>query len=1655
MKTSAERVNELSPLKKALFKIKKYQAELARLKITQGSGDIAIIGMALKFPDAETPEQFWDNLIQKRDHIKDFPEERKEQLEAYYRSSGKSISDISFQKGAYLDKIDHFDANFFGFPSGVASSMHPLQRLYLQTSWRALEDAGYLSEHQKNIGIYFGASGDLVYAQYVDIIEKSEQNVNPAALMGNTNSIASSRLSYFMDLKGPAVTLDTACSSSLVAVHQACNAIWAGDCELAIAGGGKLYLLPEQDKYNVGFESPNGKTRPFDLNSDGAGIGEGIAAIVLKPLEKANKDNDTIYAVVKGSSVNQDGTSAGITAPNPKAQTNVILEAARRAGVTLDSLSFIETHGTGTPLGDPIEFEALKEAFGHTSEHNFCAIGALKSNLGHLFEAAGIAGLIKCVLALRHKTIPATINHQDPNENISFKDSPFYLNTEAVSWEKEGPLRCGVSSFGISGTNAHVILEEFTTTKKQKVESTNPLLFTLSAHNEETLKELAVRCSTWLQDDSVNLYDAVFSNNVKRGFYDYRFGVIVNTKEELLGLLNDIDTNICEVKESFQLPDDVLDNYNNADANDTLVYLNKILKEYQNGAIVDWHRFYQNNSVDKIAIPAYPLHEVSCWPPFDPGKETAFKIKNQEDEIAPDLEVLTYDKIFEQLTKMIELDTGVALDASMAEEDFFDLGIDSIIIMHFIQTINKQYNVKLEIGQFYEVVNNLDKLTIFILKNGISKEKKKVSTNQTSSKDYKADEKDYFVPYKEIEKQSSRQFSQEQKAHLEELTEKIVAQTSKSKEITQKYRRVLANNRNVAGFRPETKEITYQIIAKQAKGSKIIDLDGNEYVDLTMGFGVNLLGYNPDFIQEKLQEALKDGYPVGPMSEIAGEVARLISELTGNERTAFYNSGSEAVMVALRLARTVTGRSKFVLFKESYHGTFDGILALNNPLDPENSMPLAPGISDNYIENTIVLEYGSKESIEFIRENAGELAAILVEPVQSRRPDIQPEEFLKELRKITHSSGSALIFDEVITGFRVHPGGAQAWYGIRADLCTYGKIVGGGMPVGVVSGASRFMDAVDGGYWAFGDDSYPDKPTTFVAGTFNQHPLTMVASHAVLSYLKEQGPGLQTKLNKKTAVLANRLNKYFIKQNIDIEVRNFSSLFRFVMKGGWELFYQHLLANKVYVWEGRNCFLSTAHTDEDVEFIYQAVIKSVEDIRKSRWTSSTNISAKKHIKIPLSEDQQQLFALASSNEESSSSFNENQIMDFKGTLSVDALEQAIQLTVNRHEALRAVKIDEVGFHIAEKVKPKFEVLELNQLDVKQQENLANTFLSKQGAIAFDLSKGPFIKFLLLKVSPDHHRLLMTTHHLVADGYSLEIIWSELSKLYASVKNLKPIGLLPPATLTSFNKWIQNPVNDEEAINAKAFWKKTFEKKYPEINLPSKFAASVGSKRGSSYSKIIESELEKRLVHFAKSNKLTLFNVFLTAYTIMLYKLSGQCQLAIGIPSSGQLLMGEKMLVGQCVKMLPVHSQMQPDDSVAECLKRIKEEMNTALKHQRCSFNEILASDDALKMPKMTTEIDMNSIKNELRFDDLLVEFSFPAANFAKYDLSISIIEMKDHLSADFYYNTGLFDADTIENWALGFVRILTEIVENPSIKILDINMEDTQEAAAFSLWNKL
>lgn len=457
-----------------------------------------------------------------------------------------------------------------------------------------------------------------------------------------------------------------------------------------------------------------------------------------------------------------------------------------------------------------------------------------------------------------------------------------------------------------------------------------------------------------------------------------------------------------------------------------------------------------------------------------------------------------------------------------------------------------------------------------------------------------------FVKPQLTEGAATSNLTDQQRAYLQTFVARYTARTPQSKAWVQTYRPVLADNRASAGFRPSIKEMLYPLVAQRSQGSHLWDIDGNDYVDIAMGFGVHLFGHQPAMVVEALQQQLRQGFQLGPQSYLAGQVAELIHELTGMERVAFNNSGTEAVMTALRLARTVTGRNKVAMFVGSYHGHYDGTLAAPDPHRLDGAAePVAPGVTNNAVADVLIIPgYGEPAALEVIKAHAHELAVVVVEPVQSRRPDLQPVEFLRELRQLTQSCGVLLMFDEVITGFRIHPGGAQALFGVQADLVTYGKVVGGGLPIGVVAGKAPVLDALDGGMWRFGDASYPPSDTTFFAGTFCKHPLTMASAHAVLTHMQQQGPALQSALNARTAKFADTVNAFLAEQQVPIKVAHFGSLFYFRFQGNMDLFFYHLVEKGIYLWEGRTCFLSTAHTDADIDFIVQAIKSTVADLQQ-------------------------------------------------------------------------------------------------------------------------------------------------------------------------------------------------------------------------------------------------------------------------------------------------------------------------------------------------------------------------------------------------------------------------------------------------------------------------
>ncbi len=442
----------------------------------------------------------------------------------------------------------------------------------------------------------------------------------------------------------------------------------------------------------------------------------------------------------------------------------------------------------------------------------------------------------------------------------------------------------------------------------------------------------------------------------------------------------------------------------------------------------------------------------------------------------------------------------------------------------------------------------------------------------------------------------SNEMTETQKQHLAALGERYNDKFKSSKAFAQANRQHLADPRVVSGFRNPLKELIYPIVVTRSEGAYLWELDGSRLVDITCGFGSNFFGNGAPFIKEAVARQLETGYEIGPQHPLVAEAAQLFCEITGNERVAFCNTGSEAVLGAIRLARTVTAKEKIVIFENDYHGINDEVIVTRS--SSGFSAPAAAGIPDAAVENVIVLDYGDEKSLDYIREHADQIAGLLVEPVQSRYPELQPREFLRKVRQLCSEKNIALIFDEVITGFRIDPRGAQGYYQVDADICTYGKIVGGGMPIGVISGKADYLDALDGGYWQYGDDSAPEVGVTYFAGTFVRHPLALAAAVAVLRKLKEE-PGIQAWLNARADHMMAEINDYAALVGAPVKIANCGSMCKIKIPQDIpyeELIYVLLREKGVHVWDARPTFITTAHSDEDIAFVVKAFKEAMDEM---------------------------------------------------------------------------------------------------------------------------------------------------------------------------------------------------------------------------------------------------------------------------------------------------------------------------------------------------------------------------------------------------------------------------------------------------------------------------
>lgn len=632
---------------------------------------IAIIGMSGRFPDADSVESLFENCLNGITSIKKYNDS--ELIDAGVKK--EYLNDRDYVKyGAYVKDIDKFDNSFFKMTQIEANITDPQQRIFLKCAWESLENANYSPDKfNGKIGVFASAS---LSTYLINNVFKSDyykdKDFDYSTLIGNDKDFLATRVSYKLGLSGPSISIQSGCSSSLVATHYACQSLINGESDIAIAGGVSLNV-PEKSGYHYqdgSTFSKDGQVRPFDINATGMVKGNGCGVIVLKELSKAIEDHDYIYAVIDSSSVNNDGrTKVGYTAPSVAGQTEAIKHAINKSGIDINKIKYIETHGTGTKLGDPIEIRALSRAYNVDKEHKV-AIGSIKANIGHLDAAAGIVGLIKTAMILNKGVIPKSINFESPNPQINFNELPFYLETkENIILNKSEKNYAAVSSFGIGGTNVHMILEDYK--QEKEIEDDNrSYVLPFSAKSESALHMQKENLKEFLKSHpDLNICDVAFSLCFGRSDFKCKDYLIASNVNEVIEQLS--GNKVCLNKDSG---------------------LDKIAQQWIIGENISWETLFRGVNAFRVPLPTYPFEEKSFW--INPSLkiyEKEISIDEINSKVSEDK--LSKDEIINEVVDIWSKDLDMEIKK---DDDFFDIGGESLIALDIISDLNKRFGLNLQ-----------------------------------------------------------------------------------------------------------------------------------------------------------------------------------------------------------------------------------------------------------------------------------------------------------------------------------------------------------------------------------------------------------------------------------------------------------------------------------------------------------------------------------------------------------------------------------------------------------------------------------------------------------------------------------------------------------------------------------------------------------------------------------------------------------------------------------------------------------------------------------------------------------------------------------------------------------------------------------------------
>jgi glutamate-1-semialdehyde aminotransferase/3-oxoacyl-(acyl-carrier-protein) synthase len=1039
------------------------------------------------------------------------------------------------------------------------------------------------------------------------------------------------------------------------------------------------------------------------------------------------------------------------------------------------------------------------------------------------------------------------------------------------------------------------------------------------------------------------------------------------------------------------------------DLKDTPRYLLEALGRFwAAGGVVDWCAFWEGWPARRIALPTYPFERQRFW--IQPsGPDRAERPAPASAAPAPDSPVES------ELRRMIAEIAGLPVEVVSLESKPWELGFDSVNLIQLADGIRTRLGAECDLRRLYDPQISVRALAEWVAR-------KPAEPGRSIQTSLGATSQDRVSPIPSATADAGEPaLNLRQRGYLDAFISTYSRHTAASKHHAENGRAHHADNRVPARFHRAWKELIYPIFADAAWGSRIRDLDGREYVDLCMGFGVHLFGHSPSFVVEALHRQLAAGYPLGPHSPLAARVSELITELAPVERVAFCNSGTEAIMAAVRLARTVTGRRLVACFAGSYHGSYDGVLAARavGNASPQ-SIPSSLGVPQDIVDPTLVLEYGADESLEILEQHGDELAAVLVEPVQSRRPEFRPREFLGALRGLTHRVGAALVFDEMITGFRVGLGGAQQWYGVQADLVTYGKVIGGGMPIGVVAGGRRFMDPLDGGSWRFGDDSAPGVAQTFFAGTFCKHPLALAAAAATLERLKQDGADLLRTLDARTDRFVGKLNYLFEKHGAPIHATHFASWFIFRPQGKArfvDLFYHQLIARGVYLWEGGTCFLSTAHDDADLELVSKSFEEAISEMHVGGFWNRTVVPGE--AVLPLSPGQELIWIQREMVPEAAGAYLESAVVHLRGPLVVERLERALDHLVDAHEALRVTFAQRGASQRVHMRMPwKLETIDASTLAEPDRREAVRRCVDRHASHPFDSQEGPLFRMSLIRESEQRHTLVLSLDHLICDAWSLGVLIRELGARYQALEQDLPLPDCAHTQFRDFIEWQRRWLSSPAAETARAHWSATLHPPPPPLVFERRPRPASPDPTGSRLRKVVPSPVAAAVQRLGRRTGCSEYVCLLGVYAALLHQWTGSGSLVVWISAASQPALGAQDLVGFCVNVLPIASHVERRATFPEFLGRLRENVLQAYRHQH--FPPALV---APRKPRFGSTVsdagqalfNFDRVPARLTFGTLELQCDAGPVHWVRWPLSLNLGEDEGGLVADLSYRHDCLD----------------------------------------------